>query len=66
MELNIFINDLDDGIACGSSDLKLGWAARMTEDKVKNENALYKMKNLAVTNKMLLKKEESSCRKMND
>lgn len=38
----------------------------MTEDKVKNENDLYKMKNLAVANKMLLKREESLCRKMND
>lgn len=48
------------------SDLKLGWTARMTEDKVKIENVLYKMEKLAVTNKMLLKREEFLCRKMNN
>lgn len=40
------------------ADLKLGWTARMTEDKVKIENDLYKMEKLALTNRMLLKREE--------
>lgn len=57
---------MDDGIACVLSDLKLGWTARMTEDKVKIENILYKMEKLAVKNKMLLQREKFLCRKMND
>lgn len=40
------------------ADSKLGWTARMTEDKVKIENDLYKMEKLALTNQMLLKREE--------
>lgn len=38
----------------------------MTEDKVKIENTLCKMEKLAVTNTMLLKREEFLCRKVND
>lgn len=47
-------------------DLKLGWTARMTDDKVRIENHFYKMEMLTITNKMLFKGEQVLCRKRND
>lgn len=65
-QLNIFINDLDDGIACVLIRFETGWTARMSEDKVKIENDLHKIEKWAVTNKMLFRGEEFLCRKRND
>lgn len=47
-------------------DLKLGWTARMSEDKVRIENDFYEMEKLTITNKMLFKREQFLGRKRND
>lgn len=65
-QLNIFINDLDDGIACVLIRFEAGWTARMSEDKVRIENDLHKIEKWAVTNKMLFQGEEFLCRKRSD